>query len=191
MSALTKIHKHLVTVGIEVSVIGDFCFAIITQTFDQFYFELLSFVLPELDGVIDLNDLMLFDDFLAGADGGGCDADGVTDGTYTIFDFGNGFDVHDANYDGLVNAADRPAEPSALFDVDADGDLDLADYAILQRCVVEMVGDPMPTVCGDVDANDDGNVTSPEIAPFGGYMAGPGVTLFNGGIPLPITLAVD
>ena len=143
------------------------------------------------DGDIDLNDLMLFDDFLAGADGGGCDADGVTDGTYTIFDFGNGFDVHDANYDGLVNAADRPAEPSALFDVDADGDLDLADYAILQRCVVEMVGDPMPTVCGDVDANDDGNVTSPEIAPFGGYMAGPGVTLFNGGIPLPITLAVD
>lgn len=135
------------------------------------------------DADVDMDDVLLFDAYLASVDGGSCDADGVVDGAYTILDFGNGFDVHDANYDGVVNVDDRPPEPdpAAIFDVDDDGDLDLVDYAILQRCVVEMIGDPMPTECVDVDSNDDGNVTPIEITPFGEYMGGPGLLLFNAG----------
>ncbi len=135
------------------------------------------------DGGVDMDDVTLFDAFLSSEDGGPCDADGVADGVYTIIDFGNGFDVHDANYDGVVDADDRPPEPdpAALFDADGDGDLDLKDYAIFQRCIVSMPGDPMPIFCDDIDTNDDGDITTIEITPFGEFMGGPGNILFNAG----------
>ncbi len=60
------------------------------------------------DAVVDTEDVEMFDAFLSAEDGGACDADGVVDGTLTIINFGDGFDVHDANYDGLVNYDDRP-----------------------------------------------------------------------------------
>lgn len=126
------------------------------------------------DGSVDGADVALFDSFLADRDGGPCDADGVTDGAYTIFSFADGFDVHDANYDGIVNEQDRPAPFSgdADFDADNDGDVDLADYAIAQRCAVS-TGAPDWSVCKQLDANADGFISSADTSAFVGVLGGP------------------
>lgn len=140
------------------------------------------------DSAVDSDDIALFDAFLAAEDGGACDADGVADGIYTIIDFGNGFDIHDANYDGIVNADDRPVEIStmAFFDMDNDGDLDLADFAILQRCIQLGGGPGVSPACDNLDTNSDGTVTPIEVIPFSELMGGPGNIIFiEDGLVIP------
>jgi hypothetical protein len=128
------------------------------------------------DGMVDATDVALFDTYLAEQDGGACDADGTSNGIMTIVNFGDGFDVHDVNYDGVVDAADRPVPPEDAvgFDADDDGDVDLWDFAILQRCTKDVLGSTnIPASCVKMDANHDGQVTSADAVSFTAEIGGP------------------
>jgi hypothetical protein len=126
------------------------------------------------DGLITAADLSFFDDSLAAADGGPCDADGIADGTFTIIDFGNNFNMFDANYDGVVDAADRPSPTGTFvgFDSDGDGDVDLADYAVLKRCPDTGSG-LFSAACEALDVNQDGVIDEVDLGAFVQVMTGP------------------
>jgi hypothetical protein len=80
-------------------------------------------------GVYDVEDRQLIADHVARHDA----VDGVRDGVVTIQSFAADFSVYDVNYDGRVDTLDfLPETPDG--DADGDGDRDLFDFAVLQRC---------------------------------------------------------
>jgi hypothetical protein len=129
------------------------------------------------DGVVNGDDLVLFDAFLAAADG--CitlDADGVVNGRVELLDFGRNFSVFDVNYDGVVDSADRPVLLPACADFDADADVDLADFARLQSCFNGPNRPARQPDCSGADLDADGDVDLADFGLFQGCFNGPNRT---------------
>jgi hypothetical protein len=130
------------------------------------------------DGQVRAGDQMIFDLFLANHDGNvDADGDGVADGRMIISNFGPNFSLFDTNYDGVVDAEDRPQlqdDPFNPADFDLDGDVDHVDFARLQRC---LGGEPMalPATCRTVDLNGDFNIASADVDLFRACVSGPSV----------------
>ncbi|MGB9626261.1 MAG: hypothetical protein ACPMAQ_15515, partial [Phycisphaerae bacterium] len=125
------------------------------------------------DGVVNADDLVAFDAFLAAADG--CltlDADGVVNGRVQLFDFARNFNVFDVNYDGVVDAADRPVLP-ALADLDGDADVDLADFGLFQSCFNGPNRPARQSGCSRADFDADGDVDLADFGLFQGCFNGP------------------
>ncbi|HOW19624.1 MAG TPA: hypothetical protein PLC79_11350, partial [Phycisphaerae bacterium] len=125
------------------------------------------------DGVVNADDLAAFDAFLATADG--CltlDADGVVNGRVQLLDFGRNFSVFDVNYDGVVDATDRPVLP-ALADLDGDADVDLADFGLFQGCFNGPNRPARQSGCGRADLDADGDVDLADFGLFQGCFNGP------------------
>ena len=76
--------------------------------------------------------------------------------------------------DCTYQACNRP-----FADADADGDVDMDDFAILQACLTLQEGAPIltypPANCSCYDANSDGAVDGTDIQAFVDCAAGPGV----------------
>ncbi|HRX86330.1 MAG TPA: PQQ-dependent sugar dehydrogenase [Phycisphaerae bacterium] len=104
-----------------------------------------------------------------------CDNDSITDAC----ELEAGSQV-DANYDGVPD--DCSACSTTIGDGDADCDVDLYDYALLQGC---MSGDgtPYPGGCACFDADTDGDVDSADLSAMQTPWTGPGATV--GGCVVP------
>ena len=125
------------------------------------------------DGGIRPPDLVLFDAFVAGNDGvAGLDADALADGRVALSDFGPNFSVFDTNYDGLVDAADRPILP-VRPDLDSDGDADVADFGLFQTCFNGPNRPPARGNCGRADFDDDGDADVADFSIFQRCFNGP------------------
>jgi hypothetical protein len=125
------------------------------------------------DGVLTGADLALFDTFLATNDGrANVDADGVVNGRVQLISFGRNFSVFDVNYDGAVDAADRPAF-SASADFDRDGDVDLTDFGYFQGCFNGSNRPPPQSGCADADLDGDADVDLADFSVFQGCFNGP------------------
>lgn len=69
----------------------------------------------DADGRLDGGDLILFDDYMVANDGlPGFDADGLANGEIHLAGFGPNFSMFDVNYDGVIDAADRPIAGGGL-----------------------------------------------------------------------------
>jgi hypothetical protein len=93
--------------------------------------------LGDVDGsaAYDGRDHQLIAQYIASRDA----SDGIRDGMVTIHGFATDFSVYDVNYDGNVDTSDLvPDVPDG--DPDRDGDLDLSDFAVLQRCFGDVAG---------------------------------------------------
>lgn len=136
-------------------------------------------LLGDLDGngVVNNADLNAFDAYLALNDGNpAIDADGASNATLEIKDFGPGFSLFDLNYDGLVDADDRvliggPLLPRA--DYDHDGDVDQADFGHLQICLSGQ--EPPRPGCRNADLSRDNRIDQSDLALFITCASGPGV----------------
>ncbi len=103
------------------------------------------------DGVIGAADLAAFDAYLAGADGAtGIDGDGVVNGEVQLINFGPNFSLFDRDYDGVVDADDRPCPTG---DLDGDGDVDLADLAVMLAAYGLCAGQGGYDPAADLDAS--------------------------------------
>ncbi len=130
------------------------------------------------DGKVDGADLGLFTAFLAANDGvTGADADGVVNGQVRLIAFGRNFSVFDVNYDGVVDAADRPSYAAPVgFDFDSDGDVDLTDFSRLQACFNGPNRPPGQPACAGADADGDADVDLADFVLFQACFNGPNRT---------------
>jgi hypothetical protein len=97
--------------------------------------------------------------------------DGVVDGRVTIAGFAVDFSVYDVNHDGIVDHMDLiPFDRDG--DSDSDGDVDLADFAALQRCFNELGGGSPSCVLMDISCDE--RVDLDDVGPFIGSLTGPG-----------------
>lgn len=97
--------------------------------------------------------------------------DGVLDGQVTILSFAEDFSLYDVNHDGVVDHLDLiPIDRDG--DGDTDGDVDLADFAVLQRCFTEAGGGSL--ACVAMDISGDERVDLDDVGPFIGSLTGPG-----------------
>jgi hypothetical protein len=81
-------------------------------------------------------------------------------------DFAANFCLFDTNYDGLVAPADQwPPVPS---DANGDGQVDLADHALLVNCLSGPIAPPapLPSVCEAFDTDYDHDVDLRNVAVF-------------------------
>jgi len=122
------------------------------------------------DQVVDLLDRYAFDQFIIDADGGLCDEDTVIDGVVDLINFGENFNVFDVNYDGYVDGLDSELLPRP-FDPNGDGDVDLGDYAALQRC--SSTQGALPPSCIPFDTDVDGGLNALDWESFVGSVTGP------------------
>ncbi len=112
------------------------------------------------DGTVGAADLAAFDAYLVASDGvTGIDADGLVNGAVHLPNFGPNFSLFDRNYDGVVDAADRPLPTG---DLDGDGDVDLADLAVLLASYDACAGEGAYTPAADLD--DSGCVDLADLA---------------------------
>ncbi len=98
--------------------------------------------------------------------------DGDVDGCVLLDDFARGYGVYDLNYDGMVDPVDWMLV-STVGDGDLDGDVDLADFAVWQRCR-GAVGHPLAPPCALADLDSDGDVDLHDIVWFAHVLEGPG-----------------
>ncbi len=97
--------------------------------------------------------------------------DGLTDGQGSLLEFAEDFSVFDLNHDGLVNSIDVMLV-SPIGDGDLDGDVDLADYAVLQACQGASGGYLVPP-CALLDLDSDGDVDLNDFLWFTNELSGP------------------
>ncbi len=103
------------------------------------------------DGSVTPSDLAAFDAYLSSADGAvGVDGDGIVNGQVHLINFGPNFSLFDRDYDGVVDAADRPP---LTGDLDGDGDVDLGDLALLLAGYGSCSGEPGYVAEYDLDAS--------------------------------------
>ncbi|NOX59852.1 MAG: hypothetical protein GXP29_13485 [Planctomycetes bacterium] len=96
--------------------------------------------------------------------------DGSLDGQVIVAQFASGFSVFDVNHDGVVDGLDT-ALLSVEGDLDLDGDVDLADMGIMQRCHGSTGVTTVPCALADLDAN--GDVDLSDYRRFSAFVAGP------------------
>ncbi len=123
-------------------------------------------------------DVALFDAFIAAHDGQSPrDEDGVVNGVVDIVEFGPNFSLFDVNYDGLVDASDRPIVPNdghRPADFDHDRDVDQSDFGHLQACMGGAV--VLPAVgCEDADLDFDDDIDQDDFGVFQVCHSGPTV----------------
>ncbi len=96
--------------------------------------------------------------------------DGVPDGVVTILDFATDFSVFDVNHDGRIDPFDlTPFLPDG--DADRDGDVDLRDVALFQRCFHE---EPSAGgVCRPLDLLPDQTINLADFPAFRARLKGP------------------
>lgn len=110
----------------------------------------------DASGVLDALDVGLFDVFVSANDGlAGVDEDGSVNGVVDLINFGPNFSVYDTDYDGLVNALDRPV-PQYPGDFDSDGDVDVRDFLTFSNCFNGALHPPAPA-CQNTAADLDGD----------------------------------
>ena len=117
-------------------------------------------------GVTDAQDTQLIARHIANWDS----LDGFVDGIVTIVAFASDFSVFDVNHDGVVSAMDLTWNVRD-GDSDQDGDVDLADFASLQRCF-GAAGAPSAT-CRLLDVVNDLTIDLADVAEFGNRLTGP------------------
>jgi hypothetical protein len=97
------------------------------------------------DGVADATDVGLIAGYIQAHDGDvTTDADASVNGAVGITDFGWNFSVFDANYDGIVDNADK-YQVVILGDMDADFDVDMDDVDDFVVAVIEQLS-PSPAL---------------------------------------------
>ena len=113
-------------------------------------------------------DVELIEQFVAVHDGD----DGQVDGQVVLENFATNFSVFDINHSGVVDGLDvlLVSEPG---DVDADEDVDLADFAAFQTCFAGSGNPFAPAACGLADLDADGDVDSADYDRFERHMTGP------------------
>ncbi|MBI1827398.1 MAG: hypothetical protein HY287_07390 [Planctomycetes bacterium] len=115
-------------------------------------------------GVYDGQDRQMIASYIASHDA----LDGARDGRVTIDGFATDFNVLDLNYDGRVDGLDlAPELPNG--DSDRDGDRDLADFAVFQRCF----GEEIPGDCQAMDLIHDFSIDLLDFATFHVQFEGP------------------
>lgn len=128
---------------------------------------------------VDSVDLAAFDGYLAANDGlASFDADGPANGSITLKDFGTNFSLYDVDYDGRVNGVDRlsiQGRRTPLADFDRDIDVDLADFALLQRCLGEPRAGEWSPRCDLADLDRDGQVGPQDVQLFQECASGSGI----------------
>lgn len=97
--------------------------------------------------------------------------DGVPDGQVVIAQFASNFSLFDINQDGVVNGLDD-ALISMEGDVDLDNDVDLRDFAEIQRCHGET--GVVTTPCALVDLDRDRDIDGADYRRFAAFLLGPG-----------------
>ena len=99
--------------------------------------------------------------------------DGVADGVVTLAQFARDFSVFDVNHDGVVDEVDATvANARARGDGDRDGDRDLSDVAIIQRCFAERA--PLSPPCALVDFDLSGRIDWNDASMLADSLDGPG-----------------
>jgi len=97
--------------------------------------------------------------------------DGAHDGQAVIAGFPVEFDNHDLNHDGAVDTLDIWLV-STVGDLDADSDVDLADFGGIQLCA-GWIAAAGATSCGLADLNADGTVSLPDFEWWRNMATGP------------------
>ncbi len=118
---------------------------------------------------VDFTDRWQIETYIAAHDGD----DGSLDGRLCIAGFAADFAVYDVNHDGVVEPLDVLLA-SAVADADDDGDVDLADFGMIQQCFGNVAAD-WPANCPLVDLNGDGAVTVRDYRWFQAVLSGPRV----------------
>jgi hypothetical protein len=130
------------------------------------------------NGTIDGLDLVAFEHWLRENDDTFCDADRISNGRVVVRDFGANFSLYDINYDGVVDGADRLLVSGLRpvpGDADWDGDVDLNDFAHLQRCLSQAPEAAVAVDCRNADLNDDAMVDQADVLIFEACASGPAV----------------
>ena len=128
-------------------------------------------------GIVDATDSALLFQFIAEHDGDpDWDSDGgPNNGSLTVPDNGGPFPMnfclYDLNYDGIVNAADDPLAPGPLADLNADMQVDAADFALFALAMGGPKITAPPAGCGlalfgRADFNADADVDLADFARF-------------------------
>jgi hypothetical protein len=73
--------------------------------------------------------------------------------------------------DWIINTPCSP-NPCAPGDADHDGDVDLADFALLQACLTGPAGGPVGSACNPFDLDTDDDVDLFDIAEFANVFTG-------------------
>jgi len=131
-------------------------------------------------GEIDQEDLALFYHFLTTSDGEPeLDADGTVNDEVLIFDFGPGFNIHDIDYNGLVDMSDYPVLPtvSVPADFDQDWDVDQDDFGHLQECFTGPGVVPPTDTCYDADLDRDFDVDQTDFGLLQVCLSGSGMVV--------------
>ena len=120
------------------------------------------------DAEADEQDRQLIEQFIADEDAN----DGTVDGRAELAGFAFGFSVFDVNHGGVVDELDDWLV-SPPGDMDDDADIDLVDFASLQRCFSGAGSPYAPLACGLGDLDADNDVDEMDADWFGTAMAGP------------------
>ncbi len=67
----------------------------------------------------------------------------------------------------------QPCCPKAYGDTDSDGDVDVADFGPLQRCLTTPLGDPMSAECYCLDYNGSASIDEVDVEHFIACASGP------------------
>jgi hypothetical protein len=132
----------------------------------------------DANGTVDSIDLDLFDSYLSSHDGESSDGDQLVNGRFLIRNYGPNFSLYDLNDDGVVDGADRLLVSGLRpvpGDADWDGDVDLNDFAHLQRCLSQAPEAAVAVDCRNADLNDDAMVDQADVLIFEACASGPAV----------------
>ena len=95
-------------------------------------------------------------------------------GLYTIEVRGTAVNQSTQGYALVATGALTPADPPVGDgDADYDGDVDLADFAALQRCYTDAGNGPIHAGCQPLDMDGDRDVDGDDLAAFDSAFAGP------------------
>ncbi|MCP4247749.1 MAG: hypothetical protein GY778_11935 [bacterium] len=119
------------------------------------------------DGQADAGDVFAIQSYIAALD----HQDGTVDGTVPIAGFAYDFSVYDVSYDGQTNMFDAVLAGGG-GDTDDDGDVDLADWGIVQGCFADGLGGGRDA-CTDLDLDADGDIDLQDFSWFVAAMGGP------------------
>jgi hypothetical protein len=123
------------------------------------------------DGALEATDALLLSNYINAHDGlPAIDIDGVVNGVVALPDFAANFCLFDTNYDGLVEPSDQ--WPPVLGDANADGYVNLADYALLLNCLSGPITSA-PSACDPFDTDHDHDVDLANVAVFQRVFNGP------------------